>query len=112
MRNETYDRISGCRGNGGEIQRTAANRHSSDCFMRSVIDYNMNQIGRKPSAYNRQSAEVHQTGTVPIQAPNPSLRFFNSDAECNHARMSHRTYGQEITGMVFVPEFAQFKYLT
>ena len=69
-------RITGRGRDTGYIHGTAADGHPPDRFMGTVIDNNMDQIRRKTPRDDRQRTEMHEAGSVSVQAPYAAVLLF------------------------------------
>lgn len=80
--------------------------------MRGIVDDNVDEVRRLALGNHRQCAKVHQRRTVAVQAPDAAVRLLQRDFQRNHARMSHRPDGQEVTLMPFAALLTELEDFT
>ena len=71
----------------------------------------MQEMRGGPLPDDRKRTEVHQGGSVTVQAPDGPFGMLHGDPQGDHSRVAHGTDGQEIPGMVFSALFTQLKEL-
>ena len=76
------------------------------------VNDDVNKIGRTFSANDGQRPEMHQARAVAIQAPDPTVRFSESNPEGNHTGMPHGTHCQKVHAMGLMAGFPKLKDFT
>ena len=89
-------------GNGREIYIEADGGLTTHGVVGTIVEHDVDVVLRSFLGDDGHASHVHNGGSIPVEAPDPAVLFFQSYAQGNLRSVTHGTDSQEISFMTFI----------